>query len=133
MVMTRLLVYLLLGLLPAMLMAQPPAPMLQNINRSLETGNARLLAASFGQNVNLSMPRAEGTFSKSQAEIILRDFFSRHRPEGYRQHVQNHSDDGSIYLIGSLTTHSGQRFRVYIIIKQMQGGHVLHHLQFDAR
>ncbi len=131
--MTRFLICLFLGLLPAVLMARPPAPMLQNINRSLETGNARLLAASFGQNVNLSMPRAEGTFSKSQAEIIIRDFFSRHRPDAYRQHIQNHSGDGTMYTIGTLSARGGQRFRVYIIIKQMEGGHVLHHLQFDAR
>ncbi len=113
--------------------ASDPETMVSDIARAIERGSSRDMARFFGNNVDLSLPRAEGTFSKSQSEMILRDFFSRNRPKSFTIGHQDSMRDGSIYVIGTFTTRSGRTYRCYFLIKEVSQSHVLHHIQFELR
>lgn len=105
--------------------------MAEDIGKAIRNGSAREMARYFGQNVDLYLPRAEGTFSRSQSEIILREFFSRNSPRSYTVVTQGASGDGSVFVIGRFTTRQGQTFRSYILIKKVSQTYYLHHVQFD--
>jgi hypothetical protein len=107
--------------------------MTREISQAIRQGNARELAKHFGQNVDLTLPGSEGTFSKSQAEVILRNFFSRNVPTGLSIPHQGTSRDGSVYAIGTLQTRGGQTFRVYFLIKKVSDNFQLHQVQFEPQ
>ncbi len=123
---------MMLNLVPGVL-AQDTGHMVRDISRAIERGNARDMAKFFGTNVDLSMPRAEGTFSKSQTEIILRDFFSRNSPATFAVSRQGSMRDGSVYVIGRMTTNERQTYRCYFLIKNISQNSFLHHIQFELQ
>ncbi len=130
--MVRLIGVILFGLLPLGLM-QSTDDMAQDINKAIEQGSARNMARFFGPNVELYIPGSEGTFSRSQSEIILRDFFARNIPETFKIDHQGAARDGSLYVIGTLKTKSGSHYRVYYLIKKVSQSNFLHQLQIEAR
>ena len=105
----------------------------REISQAIERGSARNLAKYFGQNADLYLPRAEGTFSKTQSEMILRDFFNRNRPSSFLIIAQGVASDGSVYVIGHYTSRAGQTFRTYFLVKKISQNYFLHHLQFDLQ
>lgn len=130
--MIRIIWVVLMALFPMTIM-QSPTDMSRDINKALQDGNARVLSRHFGQTVELYIPGSEGTFSRAQSEIILRDFFSRNVPDTFNINHQGASRDGSLYVIGTLKTKEGAQYRTYYLIKKVSQTHLLHHLQMDAR
>jgi hypothetical protein len=121
--------------LPVFLQADDrhPDEMVRDIDVAFAKGSARDLAKFFGRNVDLYLPKAEGTFSKSHSEVIMRDFFSKNSPGLYTMITKGTSDDGSVYVIGRYVTKDGQRYRSYYLIKNVSQSYFLHHIQFDLQ
>ena len=84
---------------------------------SLKTGNAAVIGKYFGSNVDLSIPGNESLCSKAQAELILKDFFSKNQVKSFTTLHQGESKDGSQYLMGNMTTSTGN-YRVSIYMKK---------------
>ncbi len=126
---------LLLSLFPVISYAQGAnaEDISRDVSQAIERGSSRDLSRYFGQNVDLFLPRAEGTFSKTQSEMILRDFFNRNRPSSFTVIAEGIARDGSVYLIGNYNTRAGQTFRCYLLIKKVSQNYYLHHLQFDLQ
>ncbi|MBN1339191.1 MAG: DUF4783 domain-containing protein [Bacteroidales bacterium] len=101
-----------------------------DILKALSKGNASLLAAGFNATIGLEMPGNEGTFSKSQAEGIMGDFFRKNPPLSAEFIHEGSSEGGSQYLIGNYIS-SGQKFRFYILLKNISGKHLIHQIQFE--
>jgi len=106
-------------------------PNTHEIALAIRQGSSRDIAKFFGPNVDLTLPGSEGAFSNSQAEVILRTFFSRNIPLGFTISHQGTSRDGSVYAIGALQTRQGQSFRVYFLLKRVGEAFQLHQLQFN--
>ncbi|HSV75495.1 MAG TPA: DUF4783 domain-containing protein [Bacteroidales bacterium] len=106
-------------------------PITNEITLGIRQGNSREIAKFFGPNVDLTLPGSEGAFSNSQAEVILRTFFTRNTPSAFTISHQGTSRDGSVYAIGTMQTRQGQVFRVYFLLKMVGEGFQLHQLQFD--
>ncbi len=130
--MIRILWVVIFALLPINL-TQSTDDMARDINKAIGQGNARNMAKHFGPNVELFIPLSEGTFSKSQSEVILRDFFTKNLPDTFAIHHQGSSRDGSLYVIGTLKTKDGTFYRTYYLIKKVSQTYFLHQLQIEAR
>ena len=113
--------------------AQQADRMVSEIVKAFEEGSAKSIARHFGTNVELSMPRAEGTFSKSQSEVILRDFFSREAPSSFTIIYHGYSQDGSAFVIGRLFTKEGKYYRTYFLIKNVSHSFFLHYMQLELQ
>ena len=50
------------------------------ITKSIKKGDYKELAKYFSQTIDLTLPGNEGTYSNTQAEMILKDFFSKYPP-----------------------------------------------------
>ena len=71
-----------------------------------------------------------GSYSKTQAEIIIRDFFKNIPVKSFTLNHQGSSDDGSKYIIGTYKT-SSTEYRVYILLKKLKDKLLIHQLQFE--
>lgn len=100
------------------------------IASGFKTGNAKELGLHFNQTLDLSTPDAEGTYSKAQAEMIVKNFFVKYPPTSYTRNHQGKSNDGSQYAIGVYK--SGKfSFRTYYLLKTIDGKPLIHQLKFE--
>lgn len=97
---------------------------------SIRMANARELSNYFNATIDLSVPGTEGTFSKAQSEIIIRNFFAKYPPASYTQSHQGQSKDGSQYAIGMYKS-GNTVFRAYYLIKTVNGKPAIHQLKFE--
>ena len=97
---------------------------------ALRTGNASELAKYFDDNVELTLPVKSDSYSKAQAQVILKDFFANN---GVKTFVLKHKGDspGGNYCIGTLQTKSGN-FRAHVFMKVKAGKEVLKEIRFQS-
>lgn len=103
------------------------------LSQALVKANSKDIAKYFGTSVDLKLPGNEGTYSKNQAELILRNFFTRNAPESFVIQHQGPSRDGSVYAIGTYTSKTGKSYRTYFLLKKISDQMVLHLLQMEEQ
>ena len=84
---------------------------------ALKTGNAKELSKYFSPSVNLKILTQEDVYSKAQAELIIKDFFTKNPPKSYVSKHNGTSKNGAQYTIGQITTANGN-FRTYYFLKK---------------
>lgn len=98
---------------------------------SLQTGNAKVLANYFNQNVELVILDNENIYSKAQAEQIVSNFFSRYQPTRFTE-LHSRGKEGAHYVIGNLATKQ-ETFRVYFLMKKTGGKDIIHQLRIEKQ
>jgi len=97
---------------------------------ALRSGNATELAKYFDDNVELTLPVKSDSYSKAQAQVIIKDFFSNN---GVKTFELKHKGDspGGHYCIGTLQTKSGN-FRAHVFMKSKGNKDVLKEIRFQS-
>lgn len=104
---------------------------IKDISDAIAKMDAKKLSDYFGSTVDLELNQMNENYSKSQAEIILRDFFKNNPVASFTVNHQGDSDDGSRFFIGTYKTNT-KNFRVYGLLKKESEKLVIRQLQFDA-
>lgn len=102
------------------------------ITQAIQSSNATDLAKYFNNTIDLTIPGSEGTYSKVQAEQILKSFFNKYPPVSFTINHKGNSNDGSMYAIGTYKSKS-QSFRTYYLTKPINGQLLIHQLKFESR
>lgn len=97
---------------------------------ALKTGNAPAIAKFFDNTVELTMPDKSNSYSKSQAEMVLKDFFSTNGVKSFEV-LHKGENAGSQYCIGTLNTKSGS-FRTTIFMKLKSEKQFLQEIRFEV-
>lgn len=105
--------FLLLGML---LVAFRPVFSIEEVLGAMRSGNASQLARYFDERIDLSLPGGSDNYSKTQAEMILRDFFASNPVKDFQVKHKGKSD-GSEFCFGVLVTKNGS-FRTKLYMKQ---------------
>lgn len=92
----------------------------ETINSAIKLGNYKELSKFFDTKVELSISNKEDSYSKAQAELIIKDFFTKDKVSGYQVIHRGKSPDGAQYAIGTLTTSKGS-YRTYVLTKEVGG------------
>jgi len=98
---------------------------------ALKNGDAAQIAKYFDNTVEITMPDKSNSYSKNQAEVVLKDFFSTN---GVKSFEVNHKGEnaGSQYCIGTLITKNGS-FRTTVFMKQKGDKQLLQEIRFENR
>jgi len=98
---------------------------------AIKAGNSKELAKYFNSNIELIILDKEGVYSKPQAELILKDFFSKNVPTQDRfLKLHEGGKDASKYVIGTLITTKG-RYRVYYVMKNLNNELSIHNFRIE--
>jgi hypothetical protein len=89
---------------------------IDDIATAIRSGNPKNISTFFIDNIDLKVIEQEDVYSKQQAEMILKDFFSKHAVKSYTVAHKSEAKAGSQYVIGTLETSNG-KFRTYFLIK----------------
>ena len=104
---------------------------IDEVINAMKTGNAPEIAKFFDNTVEINMPEKSNSYSKSQAELVLKDFFTTNTVKAF-EIIHKGENAGSQYCIGTLITKSGS-FRTTIFMKQKGDRQVLQEITFENK
>lgn len=96
---------------------------------ALKTGNVSQIAKYFDNTVEIVLPSKSNSYSKSQAEVVLKDFFSNNVVRSFKP-LHKGDNAGSEFCIGTLQT-STASYRTTIYMKQKGDKQVLQEIRFE--
>lgn len=102
-----------------------------DISSAIRSGNAKQLATFFNNTVDLTLRNQEDVYGKSQAEIIMKDFFAKNTPSNFAIKHQGTSKEGARYVIGNLSTTQGGNYRTYFLLRMIGGKYFIQELRFE--
>jgi hypothetical protein len=88
----------------------------ESITNAIKLGNYKEVSKYFDAKVDMAVLNKENSYSKAQAELIIKDFFAKNKVSGYQIIHRGKSRDGAQYAIGSLITGTGT-YRTYVLTK----------------
>ncbi|HEX4877529.1 MAG TPA: DUF4783 domain-containing protein [Chitinophagaceae bacterium] len=103
---------------------------IDDVINALKTGNAAQLAGYFDDNVELSLPDKSDSYSKAQAQLILKDFFNNNGVKGFELKHKGDGPNGH-FCIGTLQTNAGN-FRTNVVMRMKGGKEVVKEIRFQA-
>ena len=104
---------------------------IDDVIAAMKTGNSAAVSKFFDNSVEISMPEKSNSYSKSQGELVLKDFFASNPVKGFEV-IHKGENAGSQYCIGTLQTRNGA-YRTTIFMKQKDNKQVLQELRFENR
>ncbi|HEY8387947.1 MAG TPA: DUF4783 domain-containing protein [Parasegetibacter sp.] len=101
-----------------------------DIVNAMKAGNSSQLAKHFDNYVEISLPEKSNSYSKSQAEIIMKDFFSAVGVKGFE--VKHKGENGGAqFCIGILQT-KNRNYRTTLFLKQKGNKQVLQEIRVEG-
>ena len=97
---------------------------------ALRTGNSSQLSTHFDENVELTLPDKSDSYSKAQAQLIVKDFFSNNGVKSFELKHKGDSPSGH-FCIGTLKTNAGN-FRTNVFMRIKNGKEVVKEIRFQA-
>jgi hypothetical protein len=102
---------------------------MEEVVGALRSGNAAELSKYFDDNVEVTLPVKSDSYSKAQAQLILKDFFANNDVRGFELKHKGDSPGGH-YCIGTLQTKSGN-FRAHVFMKSKGDKELVKELRFQ--
>ena len=89
---------------------------LEDVVNAVRSNRVSDISKYFDNIVPITINNLQATYSKTQAELVLKDFFSKNVPEDVVIMNSGSPTSTSKFAIGDLTTNSG-RYSLYILLK----------------
>lgn len=96
---------------------------------ALKSGSANQVSKYFDNTVEITLPEKSNSYSKSQAQLVLQEFFKNNPVKDFKV-IHQSQNAGSEYCIGNLTTGTGV-FRTTIFVKQKGQQELVQELRFE--
>lgn len=109
---------------------QAQSDVISNVRVAMKTGSSKELSKYFNEMVELNINGAKSSYSKTQAEFVLKDFFKNNPPVDFQYVHQGASKEGIKYAIGKYTFSDGS-YRVLVLIKQIKGNYLVDLIDFS--
>jgi hypothetical protein len=105
------------------------ADIINQVKETIKAGSAKELAKYLNQTVYITIEGSVDTYSKAQAEFVLRDFFKQHAPSEVAIIHQGSSKGGQPFAI--LQYKSGtETYRLFMKIKTVNNVYLLDDIRF---
>ncbi len=111
--------------------ALEPAGLVDDIAAAIRAGNSKDLAKYFGPTLEIILPGSDGTFSKAQAEMIMKDFFAKSAPVSFVINQKSNSTGGAQFIIGTYKNKT-EKLNVYILLKPVSSLLMIQQMHFEA-
>jgi hypothetical protein len=97
---------------------------------AIRSGNVTQLSPFFDVRVDISLPEKSDTYSKTQAEMVIGDFFNTNGVQNFRITQQGESG-GTYFFAGLLQTHAGN-YRTTLFFKHKGDKQLLQEIRFQS-
>jgi|ERR1044072_515896 hypothetical protein len=104
----------------------------EDVVSAIKQGDAGNLSRYLDNTVEINIAGRSSSYSKAQAEIILKDFFSKNQVKSFELLHQGEAGGGSRYGIGNMVT-GGGNFRTSFFLQKKGNSLVLNELRFESK
>ncbi len=106
---------------------------IEDLSKAFEQGNASAISQHFQKNLHISFNNSQSVYSKSQAQIILKDFFEAEQVKEYKVNLRSYTENNEVlYLISTLNTQKSE-YLVYLAFKYQNNKYLLSEMQFKRQ
>ncbi|UII22770.1 DUF4783 domain-containing protein [Fulvivirga ligni] len=102
---------------------------INDVKEAIKTGSSKEIAKFFNQNVDVTLDGEMQSYSKTQAEFVMKDFFKNNPPTSFTIVHQGASKGGLPYAIGQYLSND-QTYRVWVRIKSSSNKYLIHEISF---
>lgn len=106
------------------------AQALEDVTNGIRSGNVTVITKYFDNTVAITISNNQSIYSKAQAEIVLKDFFSKNQVKDFTVKQGGPSGETAQYAVGVLTTTNGV-FQIYLVMKLKDNAYVLREMRFE--
>ncbi len=111
--------------------ATAKAQALEDVVNYFRNGNAALLAKSFDNIVTITVKSNQSAYSKTQAEIVLKDFFGKNIVKDFVVMQSGTApNNNSKYAIGNLNTSNGT-YQLYVLMKLKENAYLIQEIRIE--
>ena len=121
---------LVLSSIILLLVAFRPLADLDNVISALKGGNATELAKYVDDNIEINLPDKSDTYSRTQALMILKDFFTNNDVKSFDVKHRGSSGNNQ-YCVGDLNTKSGV-YRTTVLMINKNGKSLVKEITFKS-
>ena len=118
-------------LISVSILATAKGQALEDVVNGMRSGNVAAMSRYFDNFVTITIGFNQSAYSKTQAEMVLKDFFNKNNVKelNVMQNGTSPNNNGK-YFIGTLNT-SGGSYQVYVLLKAKEGNYVLQEIRFE--
>ena len=109
--------------------SQGAGKVIEDVRETIKTGSAKELSKFLSQTVDITIDGKVGSYSKAQAEFVLRDFFKAHPPNEFNVLHQGSSKGGQPFAIGQYKS-GAEVYRVWMNIKSVDKSQLIQEISF---
>jgi hypothetical protein len=109
-----------------------PTYTLDQITAAIRIGNAGELSRYLDNRVDIALPEKSDSYSKIQAEMIIRDFFSTNGVQNFTIKHRAPNGGGYEFCVGLLQTRNGD-YRTTLFLKQKGDRQLLQEIRFQSQ
>ncbi len=104
---------------------------LEPIVAAFRSGDASAVSRYFGKSVDITVNNNSSTYSRTQGEQVLRDFFSRQRVRDFViDYSGNSTTSDSRFTTGTLKT-ATCRYKVYLFLRPDAGSYTIKEVRIE--
>lgn len=105
------------------------ADIISDVKEALKIGASKEISRFLHQNIDLTINGKMDTYSKTQAEYVLKEFFKSNPPSSFVIVHQGASKGGSPYATGQYMS-GNDTFLVWVRIKKASDKYLIHEMSF---
>jgi hypothetical protein len=102
------------------------------IAAAIRAGDAHTIALHFDRTVDIKTDDKSTTYSKNQAELVLKEFFQHNMPRTFMIIHRGSSAKGAKYIIATLETSAGT-YRSFVYVKDVGGKPLIQEMSFEKQ
>ncbi|WP_268033443.1 DUF4783 domain-containing protein [Algoriphagus sp. PAP.12] len=96
---------------------------------AIDSGSSSELARYFDSSISLNISGQQGDYSRSQAELVLKDFFKKNPPMGFSLVFKSENNPSTSSYIGEYASGGGS-YKVFIKANQQGSQMKVYSLEF---
>jgi len=97
----------------------------------MKGGDSEAMGQLFDNSVEMAYPNTQSTYSRTQAQMILKNFYTQNKPRDFVVQYTGESPEGDAnYVIGLLTAKTG-KYKVYFYVKHKGDKQVIQEMKIS--
>lgn len=117
--------------MPLNSIAQTEQSLSNEVVSAIRKGDAQTLAKSFYSNIEIVLPSKTGVYSKSQAEMVMKDFFQKYPVKNFTV-IHKGKKENASYAIGNYDS-VNNCFRITFLTKVDGSDLLIHQLRIEKQ
>lgn len=121
---------LVLGLVLMNAIGYAQAEIITDVKEAIKLGSSKEIVKYLNTNIDIAIDGKMDTYSRTQAEFVLKDFFKKNPPSSFTIVHQGASKGGSPYATGQYASTNDNIYLVWVRIKKVNERFLIHEMSF---